>query len=135
MPEDKQATDSGTDIGKRITQTDVEMLKAERDTLKAKLDTITKLHEDALKFIDDQNRAKLAPMILENTKYTVEDINKMSTAEMDSLANTLKMVKRPVAGVGALAAAADSQSMPGLTVGDRFKFDKEPKAKLYEKGS
>lgn len=131
MPEDPK-TKEGPEIGNRITATDLAMLKAKNDALEQQLKDLTKAHTSALQFIDDINRSKLAPIILENTKYTVEDLKKMGTDMMDDLVNTIKMVKHPVAGV---SMTSESGSQTGLTAGEKFRFDQDPKKKLYDKGS
>lgn len=124
------SADIETAIGKRMVQSDYEILKAERDSLKAQLETEKRLHMDALNFIDQMSRPKLAKILLDNTKLTIEDIERMPTAQMDSLVETLKIVKKTVAGVSAGADVSKPES--GLTAGDKFKYDR-PSKKLYDR--
>lgn len=135
MPEDSVSVgiekDKGQEIGRRTTELDYNLLKADYDVLKKELDALKIDYAAKCRYIDDGIRAALTPWMLANTKFTIEQLDKMETAEMERYRSTAALYKMPVASVGAMDEAYANSK---LTAGDRFKFDHDTKPKLYEKG-
>ena len=132
MPEQIEI-DTGPEIGKRTIELDYNLLKNEFDALKKEHDALKADYASKCKYIDDGVRAVLTPWMLANTKFTIEQLDKMPTAEMDRYRSTASLFRTPIAGVGATDNAIDPNSR--LTVGETFKYGKDTKEKLYDKRS
>ena len=96
-----------------------DQLKVEVASLKAQLDATKKALKEALDKIEQDERAKMIPTILVNTKLTKEEVNAMDTQSLFALTETFRLMRTPIAGVQPSAEEAINSR---LTVGDAFAY-------------
>ena len=111
-----------TQIAERNLAAELEHEKLAHAELKANFDALTAAHREALAYIDNETRAKLSEDLMQVTKLTVEDINRMSTDQMEDLLKSYRLLKKPVIGV---KDAAENAINPRITVGSKFRFTKK----------
>lgn len=123
MPEqnDKDTTGEKNKIVKisvdELTRDNI-MLKAENDALKAENKTLKEARIETDAFLETQIRAKLGTDLQRISKFSVEDIDKMSTEDLQTTLNTLmhsSVLKKPM-----LATEGDTEKDTRLTVGELF---------------
>ncbi len=103
------------------TKTTAVDLQAANDTiaqLRAELDTTKAALRDALKVIDDQNRARLCAVLKDVTNLSTEDMNKMTTDALEELVSAYRLLKKPIVGVKDI----QPETRPNITIGSKFKF-------------
>jgi len=76
-----------------------ELLKKENIQLRSQLDSVQKALVRVQETVENQERAKMIPIVLANTNMTIEEVYDMDTESLFSLTETFRILKRPPTGV------------------------------------
>lgn len=94
-------------------------LEDENKALKAEVDELRENLTETTAFLDSQVRAKLSGELRHISRFSVEDIDHMTTEELQTMVNTLEhaaTIKKPMA----LGAVERDEQDARLTVGNLF---------------
>ena len=86
--------------------------------LQMRVDELEKALEQANDVIEGDVKARLAAKIMANSRYTIENLSKMSADELNTIDQVLSMSNAPYKGIR--SAGTDKTDYPNLTVPNLF---------------
>jgi len=112
-----------SDVAGKNAMVENELLKIENTNLRTQLDAVKKALLKAQDTIEQQERAKMIPVILSNTSMTKEEVYAMDTESMFSLTETFRILKKPPTSIAGVKPAADDDGSDSrLRVPNKFKY-------------
>ena len=125
------STETKESTGNSFSETKVSQLSIENESLKGQvvqlktqIDEISKALKQANDVIEADIKGRLSTKILANSKYTVEDLSRMSVDEMKGVEKVLSLSNTPFKGIRPGVGAVDQTN---ATVPDKFAFGQTPK--------
>jgi len=124
--EDKPAQDSVDVVGKNAL-VENEMLKTKVAELTAQLDATKKGLAKALDMQEQQEKARMVPLILANTNLTKEEVMAMDTPSMFDLTETFRILKHSPMAASVRPGNDDEEQDVRSTIRNKFKYSKDRK--------